>query len=55
MAEYDKDKQAKDYYTDIPNQHPRIFSEGSSLSGLGDENRLSRIFRPDTGNGHARY
>jgi len=25
MAEYDKDKQAKDYYTDISHQHPRIF------------------------------
>ncbi len=49
MAEYDKDKQAKDYYTDIPVNTHGFFLKGAHSLDWGMKNRLSRIFRPDTG------
>ncbi|NTW82475.1 MAG: 3-hydroxy-5-phosphonooxypentane-2,4-dione thiolase [Chlorobiaceae bacterium] len=49
MAEYDKDKQAKEYYTDIPVNNYGFFLKGAHSLDWGMKNRLSRIFRPDTG------
>lgn len=49
MAEYDKDKQAKEYYTDIPVEKYGFFLKGAHSLDWGMKNRLSRIFRPDTG------
>ncbi|NTU57498.1 MAG: 3-hydroxy-5-phosphonooxypentane-2,4-dione thiolase [Chlorobiaceae bacterium] len=49
MAEYDKDKQAKEYYTDIPVENHGFFLKGAHSLDWGMKNRLSRIFRPDTG------
>lgn len=49
MAEYDKDKQAKEYYTDIPVNTHGFFLKGAHSLDWGMKNRLSRIFRPDTG------
>ncbi|NTW51888.1 MAG: 3-hydroxy-5-phosphonooxypentane-2,4-dione thiolase [Chlorobiaceae bacterium] len=49
MAEYDKDKQAKEYYTDIPFNNYGFFLKGAHSLDWGMKNRLSRIFRPDTG------
>ncbi|NTW69830.1 MAG: 3-hydroxy-5-phosphonooxypentane-2,4-dione thiolase [Chlorobiaceae bacterium] len=49
MAEYDKDKQAKEYYTDIPVNNYGFFLKGAHSVDWGMKNRLSRIFRPDTG------
>jgi len=49
MAEYDKDKQAKEYYTDIPVNNYGFFLKGAHSVDWGMKNRLSRVFRPDTG------
>jgi putative autoinducer-2 (AI-2) aldolase len=49
MAEYDKDKQAKEYYTDVPVEKHGFFLKGAHSLDWGMKNRLSRIFRPDTG------
>jgi len=49
MAEYDKDKQAKDYYTDIPVNTHGYYLKGAHSLDWGMKNRLARIFRPDTG------
>ncbi|TNJ39898.1 3-hydroxy-5-phosphonooxypentane-2,4-dione thiolase [Chlorobaculum thiosulfatiphilum] len=49
MAEYDKDKQAKEYYTDIPVNTHGFFLKGAHSLDWGMKNRLSRIFRPETG------
>ncbi len=49
MAEYDKDKQAKEYYTHVPVEKHGFFLKGAHSLDWGMKNRLSRIFRPDTG------
>ncbi len=49
MAEYDKDKQPKEYYTDIPVNNYGFFLKGAHSLDWGMKNRLSRIFRPETG------
>jgi len=49
MAEYDKDKQAKEYYLDTPIKSYGFFLKGAHSLDWGMKNRLSRIFRPDTG------
>jgi putative autoinducer-2 (AI-2) aldolase len=49
MAEYDKDKQAKEYYTEIPVNTHGFFLKGAHSLDWGMKNRLSRIFRPETG------
>ncbi|NTW63691.1 MAG: 3-hydroxy-5-phosphonooxypentane-2,4-dione thiolase, partial [Chlorobiaceae bacterium] len=49
MAEYDKDKQAKEYYLDTPVNNYGFFLKGAHSLDWGMKNRLSRIFRPDTG------
>jgi putative autoinducer-2 (AI-2) aldolase len=49
MAEYDKDKQAKEYYTDIPVNNYGYYLKGAHSLDWGMKNRLARIFRPETG------
>ena len=49
MAEYDKDKQAKEYHLDTPVNNYGFFLKGAHSLDWGMKNRLSRIFRPDTG------
>ena len=49
MAEYDKDKQAKEYHLDTPFNNYGFFLKGAHSLDWGMKNRLSRIFRPDTG------
>ena len=49
MAEYDKDKQAKEYHLDTPVNNYGFFLTGAHSLDWGMKNRLSRIFRPDTG------
>ncbi len=49
MPEADLGKQEKKYYTDIPVDTQGFFLKGASALDWGMKNRLSRIFRPDTG------
>ncbi len=49
MAEYDKDKLAIEYYLDTPINNYGFFLKGAHSLDWGMKNRLSRIFRPDTG------
>ena len=49
MAEYDKDKQAKEYHLDTPVNNYGFFLKGAHSLDWGMKNRLSRIFRPETG------
>jgi len=49
MPEVDQDKIAKNYYTDVPVENHGFFLKGAHSLDWGMKNRLSRIFRPDTG------
>lgn len=49
MPEADQGKQEKQYHTDIPVEKHGFFLKGASSLDWGMKNRLSRIFRPDTG------
>ncbi len=49
MPEADQGKQEKQYHTDIPVEQHGFFLKGASALDWGMKNRLSRIFRPDTG------
>jgi len=49
MPEVDQFKQEKNYHTDIPVDTQGFFLKGASALDWGMKNRLSRIFRPDTG------
>ncbi len=49
MPEYDKQKEAKDFYTDIPQETEGFFLKGSNSLDWGLKNRLARIFNPESG------
>ncbi|UCF81656.1 MAG: 3-hydroxy-5-phosphonooxypentane-2,4-dione thiolase [Acidobacteriota bacterium] len=49
MADVDARKEAKNFYTDVPMKSEPFFLRGSNSLDWGMKNRLSRIFRPDTG------
>jgi len=49
MPEEDKGKEAKQFHTDVPQENPAYTLKGSSALGWGMQNRLARIFRPDSG------
>ena len=49
MPEADQGKQEKQYHTDVPVEQHGFFLKGASALDWGMKNRLSRIFRPDTG------
>jgi len=49
MPDVDEIKEGKKYYTDIPQEAKRFFLKGSNALDWGMQNRLSRIFNPQTG------
>ena len=49
MADVDDAKEAKQFYTDIPQQTEGFFLKGSNSLDWGMKNRLARIFNPKTG------
>ncbi len=49
MADLDARKEAKNFYTDVPMKSEPFFLRGSNSLDWGTKNRLSRIFRPETG------
>lgn len=49
MPDVDSLKESKEYYLDIPQKNEAFFLKGSGALDWGMQNRLSRIFRPDTG------
>ena len=49
MPEEDKGKEAKNFYTDIPMKNEPFFLKGSGSLDWGMQNRLARIFNPESG------
>ena len=49
MPEIDESKKQKLYFTDVPADTSAFFLKGSGALDWGMQNRLSRVFRPDTG------
>jgi len=49
MPEVDQSKQEKNFHIDVPVDTHGFFLKGASALDWGMKNRLSRIFRPDTG------
>ena len=49
MPEADKGKEAKDFFTDLPQKTEGFFLKGSGALGWGMQNRLARIFNPKSG------
>jgi 3-hydroxy-5-phosphonooxypentane-2,4-dione thiolase len=49
MPDIDSLKESKNYYLDIPQQNQAFFVKGSGSLDWGMQNRLARIFRPDSG------
>lgn len=50
MADAEGKKAAKNFYQDIPADRSGFFVKGMNNTDWGMKNRLSRIFRPDSGN-----
>jgi len=49
MPEADSGKEAKEYHLDIPAENRPFFLKGSGALDWGTQNRLSRIFDPESG------
>ena len=49
MPEADSGKMEKNFYPEIPVENPGFFLKGSASLDWGIKNRLSRIFKPETG------
>ncbi len=49
MADLDNVKESKNYYLDIPQKNQAFFVKGSGALDWGMQNRLARIFRPESG------
>ena len=49
MPEADKNKKEKQYYADVPAKNHGFFLKGSGSLDWGMKNRLSRIFKPESG------
>jgi 3-hydroxy-5-phosphonooxypentane-2,4-dione thiolase len=49
MADTDSLKETKDFCLDVPYRHEAFFLKGSTALDWGMQNRLSRIFRPESG------
>ena len=49
MPDIDEIKEAKQFYTDIPQKTEGFFLKGTNSLDWGMKNRLSRIFNPETG------
>lgn len=50
MADLDGVKEAKSFYTDVPQKTEGFFLKGSNSLDWGMKNRLARIFNPKSGN-----
>jgi putative autoinducer-2 (AI-2) aldolase len=49
MPDIDSVKETKEFYLDVPPRHEAFFLKGSTSLDWGMQNRLARIFRPETG------
>lgn len=49
MADLEKMKEAKEFYSDIPMENKPFFLRGSNSLDWGMQNRFSRIFNPESG------
>jgi 3-hydroxy-5-phosphonooxypentane-2,4-dione thiolase len=49
MPDVDSVKESKNYYLDIPQKNQAFFVKGSGALDWGMQNRLARIFRPESG------
>ncbi len=49
MADTDSVKESKNFCLDIPQRHDAFFLKGSTSLDWGMQNRLARIFRPESG------
>ena len=49
MADLDSLKESKNYYLDIPARNEAFYLKGSGALDWGMQNRLSQVFRPETG------
>ena len=49
MPEADSGKEAKEFHLDIPAENRPFFLKGSGALDWGTQNRLSRIFDPESG------
>ena len=49
MADLDSLKESKNYYLDIPARNEPFFLKGSGALDWGMQNRLSQVFRAETG------
>jgi putative autoinducer-2 (AI-2) aldolase len=49
MADLDSVKESKEYYLDTPQKNSAFYLKGSGALDWGMQNRLSKIFRPETG------
>ena len=49
MPDIDSLKESKNYYLDIPARNEPFFLKGCGALDWGMQNRLARIFRPDSG------
>jgi len=49
MADTEGMKEAKEFYTDVPQSTEQFFLKGSASFDWGMKNRLSRIFNPESG------
>ncbi len=49
MADLDNVKESKNYYLDIPQKNSAFFVKGSGSLDWGMQNRLARIFSPESG------
>ncbi len=49
MPDVDEIKEAKQFYTDVPQKTEGFFLKGSNSLDWGMKNRLARIFNPESG------
>src|SRR5208283_2339810 len=49
MPEFDAEKESKQFCADIPVKHEPFFLKGAGALDWGMQNRLARVFRPDSG------
>lgn len=49
MAEWESGKEAKNFHVDIPYENRPFFLKGANALDWGMQNRMARVFRPDSG------
>ncbi len=50
MADLDGATESKEFHTDVPQRNPEFFLKGSGANDWGMQNRMARIFNPESGN-----